>query len=271
MHFRALALAALLGAGTLTGCMGKPDEAVQAGGNVDPTPTGSTAINARFEVVGLEIVRLDGTAGPLYEDDGGALIRYSVREPADAERAESAFVTYLFNDRIVDVQQLTLEPGKERAFERAIGDLRANRTLRVEVRAASSVAKVEAHVQDWPRANDAALTLGPLEIRLDYGLMEQDGRVLVNLTLANHGPEQPLRDFRAKMLCALPNGTVRSTNSVRIEAPTVGNRTGVDVLLDDCGTDARYGLEFKARGAEDAELVGRLLLVPVGWRPAPTP
>ncbi|HVM46029.1 MAG TPA: hypothetical protein VM582_08855, partial [Candidatus Thermoplasmatota archaeon] len=232
------------------------------------TPPATPTSTARFQVTQLVILRPDGTAGELHEDDGGAIVRYTIREADDAPRAETAFVSYLLNGRIVDIQQLKLEPGQERTFERKIGDLRDNRTIRVEVRAASSSMKAEAQVLDWPRAGRDSLTLGPLRIRADYGFMEQDGRVLVNFTLTNNGPEQELRDFRAKMLCVSPNGTVRQTNSVRIEPPTAGNSTGVDVLLDDCsGDDMRYGVEFKGRGA-DGDLVGRLLLVERGWRPA---
>lgn len=268
MHFRALVLAMVVAAASAAGCT-RPDEAADDPDRTTvPTtiPTGNVTPGARFQVASLEILHLDGTPGELHEDDGGALIRYIVLEPADAPRAETAFVTYKLNGRIVDVQQLKLEPGQNKTYERKIGDLRDNRTIRVEVSAASSVKRTEATVKDWPRAGSDTLEFGPLRIRADFGLMEQDGRVLINLTLQNVGPEQPFRDFRAKMLCALPNGTVKSTSSVRLDMPTVNNSTGVDAILDDCGTDTRYGIEFKARGAEGPDLVGRLLLVPVGWR-----
>lgn len=272
MHFRALALAMLLAAAALAGCTRAPEETrIDTNASVTPpTNGGSSASGARFVVSQLVILTLDGRPVQLHEDDGGALIRYTVREPDDAPRAETAFITYSLNGRIVDIQQLKLEPGEEKTFERRVGDLRENRTIKVEVRAAASVVKAEATVLDWPRAGDGALTLGPLQIRADYGFMEQDGRVLINFTLANEGPDVPIRDFRAKMLCALPNGTIRLTSSVRLDAPTAGNRTGVDALLDNCDTDTPYGVEFKARAGEE-DVVGRMLLVPVGWRPAPPP
>lgn len=262
MHVRALALCvALLAAATLAGCTGRPDETVQAGGNVEPSPVGNGTATpgARFEVAGLEILRADRTPGPLHEDDH-ALIRYTIREPADAPKAETAFVTYLLDGRIIDTQQLKLEPGEERTIERTLLDLHALPTISVEVRAASSVQRASSQVLAWPRAGAESLFLGPLEIRADYGLMEKDGRVLVNLTIANGGPEQELRDLRAKMLCELPNGTIRATNSVRIEPPPEGTTTTLDVLLDDCGAHTRYGIELKAHVAT-GDIAGRLLLV----------
>ncbi|HET6403531.1 MAG TPA: hypothetical protein VFH78_02695 [Candidatus Thermoplasmatota archaeon] len=275
MHFRVLVLTTVLCVAALAGCTG-PSESNQPtpDGNTtvpptDPNGNGSATQTGHFRVASLEILRPDGRPGELYEDDGGAIVRYTIEEPADAPRAETAFVTYYLNGRIVDVQQLKLEPGQNKTFERRIGDLRDHKVIRVEVRAASSVARAEATVQEWPRAGRDTLILGPLQVRADFGFMEQDGRVLINLTLNNVGPEETLRDFRAKVLCALPNGTIRSTNSVRLDAPTTGNNTGIDALLDDCNPDeTRYGVEFKARGEGDRDLVGRLLLVPKGWRPA---
>lgn len=268
MHFRAFALAAVLLVAALAGCT-KPEETARGDENTSttPPPTGIAGPAARFQVTSLEILHSDGRPGDLYEDDGTALVRYSVKQPDDASRAETAFVTYLLNGRIIDTQQLKLDPGQNKTFERKLGDVRDNRTIRVEVRAGSSSASVTANVKDWPRAGQGALAFGPLEIRADYGFMEQDGRTLINLTLKNVGPEQEIDDFRAKMLCVRTNGTIRSTNSVRLDAPTMGNSTGVDALIDSCGTETHYGLEFKAKGANDTELIGRLLLVPVGWRP----
>ena len=271
MHFRVLVLATVLAAASFAGCT-RPEEAADGGNdttNLTTTPTGSVTPGARFRVAALEILHPDGRPGPLYEDAGGALIRYTIEEPADAPGAETAFVTFKLNGRIVDVQQLKLEPGQNRTFERTLGDVRDNRTIRVEVIAGSSSARAETTVQDWPRAGRDTLTAGPLQIRADFGLMEHDGRVLINLTLKNVGPEQEFRDFRAKMLCAQSDGSIRSTNSVRIPYPSVNNSTGVDAILDDCGSDTRYGVEFKASGDGGVEHLGRLLLVPDAWRPTP--
>ena len=269
MHFRAFALAAVLLVAALAGCT-KPEETADDDSNVSvtPPPTGSNGPAARFKVTSLEILHADGRPGPLYEDDGPALVRYSVQQPEDAPRAETAFVTYKLNGRIIDTQQLKLEPGENKTFERKLGDVRDNRSIRVEVLAASSVATASATVKDWPRAGADKLVFGPLEIRADYGFMEQDGRTLINITFKNVGPEQELDDFRAKMLCIRANGTIRSTSSVDLDMPTVGNSTGVDALLDSCGTETHYGLEFKATDATETEMIGRLLLVPVGWRPS---
>ncbi|HUR67683.1 MAG TPA: hypothetical protein VM370_00425 [Candidatus Thermoplasmatota archaeon] len=266
----ALALTVLLLAGA-AGCTGKPAE------STDPT-TNSTVTtppppsNARFEIANISIAPTnDANRTTLYEDDAGATIRYTIRQPADAGK-ESAFVTYLLNGRIVDVQQLTLESGKEKTYERTVGDLRTNRTIKVEVRAGPAVQRAEASVESWPRAGEDTLSLGPLRIRADYGLLEQDSHVLVNLSIDNVGPEEKLREFRVKMLCAGADGKIEGKTNVKLVPPTVNNSTGVDVTLDDCGdTSTRYGLEFKATGGDGKTILGRLLLVPDAWQPTPPP
>lgn len=267
---RALSLALLLLVAVLAGCTsgGGPAEAQEPTPVVttpaDPTPAANGSSGARFLIEGLVIVGPEGNA-TLREDDAHALVRYTVRQPADAPKTEAAFVTYLFNGRIVDVVQLKLAPGEEKEYERKVTDLRANKTFRVEVRAGASSAKAEAQVTPWPRAGEDELLLGPLAIRIPFGLVEQDGRALVNLTLDHRGPEQTFRDFRAKTLCLGADGTTKPTQSVRLEAPTLGNSTGADVYLDDC-PEGYYGIEFKAVAGE-GEIVGRLLLVPDDWRP----
>ena len=268
---RALLLGLLLAVSALAGCVGgAPDE---SGGTPPTTPTGDgnttittpPASTARFQVANVSILAPDGTARTLYEDDDHATVRYVVRQPDDAPGAETAFVTYTMNGRIMDVQQLKLEPGEEKSFERTVSDLRTNKSFRVEVRAGSSSMSANTTVQPWPRAGEDELVLGPMAIRVPYGLMEQDGRVLVNLTLDHRGPEQAFRDFRVKTICLTTTNETQPTRSVDITPPTLGNSTGADVLLDHC-PNGYYGLEFKAAGA-DGELLGRMLLVPDGWRP----
>lgn len=260
-------LSALLLATAFAGCAepGASESAQQGGPTPTPTLTGS---NARFEVIDLVILGPDGEIGLLHEDDENATIRYIVRQPTDAPGRETAFVTYVLNGRIVDIAQLHLDPGDSKQYERTISDLRAIKTIGVEVRAAGSIAKASADILTWPRAAEGTLTLGPVTIRADYGLMETDGRVLVNLTIDHIGPEQKFGDFRVKMLCITPEGEIDATKSVDVAAPTLGNMSGVNVIVDNCAY-AFYGLEFKARG-EEGDLVGRMLLVPAGWRP-PTP
>lgn len=269
MHARrALLVGLILLATALAGCASLGD-GVKTGGDILPPPTNTTGGNvttgAHFQVADLLILAPDGKARQLYEDDPKATVRYVIRQPSEAEATETAFVTYILNGRIVDVHQLKLAPGEEKAYERSVTGLRDNRTLQVEVRAGAASAKAEATVQAWPRAGEDELVLGPLGIRVPYGLVEQDGRVLVNLTLDHRGPEQTFRDFRMKGLCLAENGSITSTSTVRIQPPTLGNSTGVDVLMDNC-RNGFYGLEFKATSA-DGELFGRLLLVPDGWRP----
>lgn len=251
----------------LAGCAGLGDGVETSGDILPPTNStgGSVTPSAHFEIVDLRILAPNEKARQLYEDDAEAIVRYTVRQPADVEGAETAFVTYILNERIVDVLQLKLAPGEEKNYERRVTGLRDNRTLHVEVRAASASAKAEATVLDWPRAGQDELILGPLAIRVPYGLVEQDGRVLVNLSLDHRGPAQTFREFRMKGLCLGGDGSVNETASVRVEPPTLGNSSGVDVLLPNC-PEAFYGLEFEATGAE-GEIFGRLLLVPEGWRP----
>jgi len=255
-----VALLALLPA--LAGCTGRGAEPM------DPEVAPSVSSSASFEVASITIrPENDTERGILYEDDGAAVVRYVVRQPASAPR-ETAFVSYLLNGRIVDVQQITLAPATERAFERRVEDLRGAVAIEVEVRAGSSTGRAEADVARWPRAGVGSLAFGPLTIRADYGLLEQDGRVLVNLTLVNDGPEQTFRDFRVKMLCVAANGTTAETRNVRVEPPTTGNASGVDVVLEDCKRE-RYGFEFKANTDDGSEIFSRLLLVPRDWTPTP--
>lgn len=231
-----------------------------------PTTTTTNGSRAHFRVSDIQIFAGDGDARPLFEDDDNATIRYTVFQPEDAPSAETAFVSYMLNGQLVHAEQIRLEPGQEREYERKVAQLRDNRTIRVEVRAGSAVAKNETAVQDWPRAGYDALRVGPVTVRADYGLLQQDGKVLVNLTLVNDGAEE-IDDFRVKMLCADPSGEIQTTRSIDTPAPTPGNRTGVDVLVEDCGTDEiRYGLEVKGRDST-GNLWGRLLLVQKGWEP----
>lgn len=259
-----IVLCVLLLATAFTGCAEPGAESVEPG--APPTTPTNPGSAARFQVTDLVILAPDGTVGPLHEDDANATIRYVIRHSADATGDETAFVNYVLNGRILDVTQLTLQPGESKQFERKVTDLRAGGTIRVEVRAGSSTAMANADVLAWPRAAQGTLALGPVTIRADYGLMETDGRVLVNLTIDHVGPAQEFRDFRVKMLCLSPQGEILSTKSVDLDTPTLGNMSSLDVVVDDCQHE-RYGLEFKARGDDDSDLVGRMLLVPAGWRP----
>lgn len=251
---------ALLLAATLAGCAASgANESRQSA----PT-TSATGGNAEFQITDLAIV--GPHPGALHEDDPNATIRYTIQQPTDAPGTQTAFVTFLLNGRILDVAQLKLAPGENKTVERLVTGLRDLPAIQAEVRAAGTTAKAHADILAWPRAAQSALAIGPLTVRADHGLLETDGRVLVNLTIDHPGPAQEIRDFRVKMLCITTEGAIAATKSVDIEPPTLGNMTGVDVLLSDCRHE-RYGLEFKAQ-SDAGDLVGRLLLVPEGWRPA---
>lgn len=262
---RSLAIALLLLATSLTSGCARPGDAEAVGRIGGGIPPSSSV--ARFEVVSLTILPAsDPDRATLYEDDGGALVRYTVRQPADAERAETAFVTYLLEGRIMDAQQVKLAPGEERSFERRIAPFAGGQTLHVEVRVGGAIARAEAPVLAWPRARLDALLLGPVTIRADYGLLEQDGRVIANLSLALAADAPALRDFRVKMLCVDDEGEVDLTPSVRLPLPPPGEAGAQDVSVEACRA-TRYGLEFKM-DAPEGELVGRLLFVPRGWSPS---
>lgn len=250
----------------LAGCAGQ--------GQADPAgPDGPTPSvkhpGSSFEVTGLTIRPIaDANRTTLYEDDGIAVVRYVVQQPPAAPR-ETAFVTYLLNGRIADAQQITLDPGQAKTYERLVDVLRAGQDIKIEVRAGASIERAGSTVRAWPRAGEDALTLGPLTIRADYGLLQQDRRALVNLTLAHDGSTQRFEDFRMKMVCLDAQGAFVTTSSADIQPPAPGEPTGIDVTIDDCRHE-RYGMEFKATG-DAGTLVGRLLLVPVGWTPTPEP
>lgn len=279
---RSALLAILVLVAGLAGCMGgggsessDPGNGTQGNGNGNANGSGTVATppttttngsRAHFRVSDIAILAPDGKARPLYEDDANATIRYTVLQPEDAPGPETAFVSFILNGKLVDAAQIRLEPGQERDYERLVEDVREMGTLRVEVRAGSSVMKNQTTIQEWPRAGTDSLRIGPLTVRADYGLLEQDGKVLVNLTLRNDGTEE-IDDFRVKMLCADASGEIQTTRSIDTPAPTPGNSTGVDVLVEDCGTgETRYGLEAKGKDST-GQLWGRLLLVPEGWRP----
>lgn len=271
---RSTLLALVVLAAGLAGCTGG-DDSESTDGNTTPTngtvttpPTTTTnGTRAHFRVSDIQILAPDGTPRQLYEDDANATIRYTVSQPEDAPGPETAFVSYTLNGDLAHAEQIRLEPGEERDYERTVVGLRDNRTITVEVRAGSASARNETTVQDWPRAGADTLRVGPIGVRADYGLLQQDGKVLVNLTLVNDGTEE-IDDFRVKMLCAHnATGEIQTTRSIDTPAPTPGNRTGVDVLVEDCGADeVRYGLEVKGEDST-GKLWGRLLLVPEGWRP----
>lgn len=252
------ALFALLLASLLAGCTrGDPVEAI--GGDVLPTP--STPSLAAFTLDGPTIRPPDGSDRPLYEDDERAIVRYSVGLPSDAPAAADAFVTFLLDGQIVDTERIRLAPGKSKAYERTLQDLEVGDRHGVEVRTGSATGTAEMTVLAWPRPGEP-LELGPLTLRIDYGLQyPQDGRVVVNVTIARAAGSPDLSAFRVKLVC-IAEGSLVLGESERAPLPEAGTSSGVDIGLSDCAEgQQRYGLEFKADDDAGTRM-GRILFVP---------
>lgn len=259
-------------ASVFAGCAERgPSENVGTGVQVTPSVTNPTAPTPApdFLVEGLAVRAPDGRERPLREDDGNATIRYTVRLPDTAARGGNAFVTFLLNGAVVDTENLRLEPGGEKSYERVVRNLRELKSVKVEVRAGSSNAVAESPVLVWPRMGET-LVFGPLVIRLDQApVSTPEKEVIVNVSVHHAGPAEAIRDFRVKMLCLDGEGDVYPTASARVTVPALGENVTVELRLKDCIIDF-YGLEFKAEGEGGKEHFGRILLVPHDWKPSRT-
>lgn len=243
----------------LAGCA-RSDPVEAIGGDLSP-PAPSIAA---FTLEGPKILPPDGTDRRLYEDDGRALVRYTVRLAADAPAAGDAFVTYLLDGHVVETEAIRLAPGKERVYERGIPALDLGDTHRVEVRAGAARGIAEATVMAWPRPGEA-LQVGNVTLRIDYGLQSPDSsRVNVNVTMIRAMSDEPVRDFRVKLVC-VADGALRLGDSQRAGLPEPGTTAGIDMDLPDCAQgEERYALEFKL-DAPERTYMGRILLVEKGY------
>lgn len=243
-------LTMILLSGAVAGCVSEGAPAAPDG------PTPPVTLPAGLVVASLDIVpALQPERPTLYEDDE-ALVRALIRPAPGATQPETAFVTYLVNDRIMSVEQVRLAPGEEKTMTRVVKDLRAIRQLDVEVRVNNASMRAEATIHTWPRAGSAALTLGALAIRSDFGILHQDGRAVVNVTSLHTEPGEDLRDLHLTMLC-LTGGIVGSTPSIALDMPAPGGSRGVDAHAHTC-PETYYGLEFRVT-APEGERMGRLL------------
>lgn len=253
----------------LAGCAGNAEtENVGTGVQVSPSVGGgggSGGSVAQFTVEGLVILAPDGVERELHEDDGNATVRYTVRHSDSAAAAANGFVSYTMNGEVLDAENLRLEPGASKSYERKVGNLRDLKVIKVEVRAGPSYAKAETPVLAWPRMGED-LQFGPLVIRLDQALVSTPDEVVANISVNHAGPAEPIRDFRAKMICMDGQGDVYPTNSARAALPALGENVTVELRLQDCAVDF-YGIEFKADGDGGKTYFGRILLVPDDWRP----
>jgi hypothetical protein len=247
----------------LAGCMGpKAAEATPPSGN------GTTPVfrgPAGFQVEGPVILSLDGTARPLREDDG-ALIRYTLKQPAEAANASTALVSFLLNGKVEDVETVTLAPGQSRSWERKVETVRDLPEVRVEVRGGSALGKAAAPVQPWPRLGEW-LDMSP-RVRVNVDSWSKDdasAQTVVRATVMRGA--SPFQEFRAHLLCVDAKGGVKSEGVVRPELqPQPGTAEVLELRLPLCPGET-YGVDFKADLPDGTFVYGRVLFVPKGWTP----
>lgn len=270
-------LVALVVASTFAGCMGDRDGTQ---GSVDPglvpDPQGTTGTPAPATVSGflvenLQVVPEGATNRTLMEDDV-AVVRFTVRQPADASGAGTHFVTYLVGGRIVSTENVRLSPGEGREYEKTITDLRGLTKVEVEVRVGGSKANLTAPVGLWPRA-PGETAFGSLTMTISNWTADlQANATLVNLTFsrAPASPQQ-MSNFRIKTLCADAAGAVTGSSSQRPELPGPGETLVHELRLPGCGAQTLYGVEYRADGFDGTPITSRVLFVPAVWKPgAPT-
>lgn len=259
MRRLAIVLLATLLAGALAGCVGggEPAEAVGGDANLVTPPDPSVA---RFAVEGLRVEHPDGFDRPPHEDDAAALVRWTVRQPDDAPKAETGFVSLLLNGRIVFSEAVRLEPGAGRDFGHRV-DLAEVRELELEVRAGAARATLQETVRAWPRL-DGELRMGPLA--LSVASLAPNGTGLdLNLSMRHDGSDAQVRQLRVKTLCLDADGRVVGTTPDWPYLPGRGQQSHDELRLEGC-EHAQYGLEFKAEGREGQPLHGRILVVEPG-------
>lgn len=258
-------LALLVVPALVAGCMGpNAAEATQPSG-VAPTFRGP----AGFQLEGPTILPLDGSERGLHEDDG-ALVRYTLRQPADAPNASTALVSYLVNGRVDDVETVTLAPGQSKSWERKVDSVRDLSEVRVEVRAGLANGKASAPVTPWPRPGE--WTEYGTRFRVDVDSWTRDeaaSETVVRATLMR-GPS-PFQEFRSHLLCVDAAGAVKSVGVVRPDLqPQPDNAQALEMRFPLCEADT-YGVDFKADLPEGGVVYGRVLFVPKGWSPPAAP
>lgn len=252
----------------LAGCTGPEGaEATQPSQSLPVGEGSGTAFRgpAGFVVEGLAVTPASGQERPLREDDA-ALVRYVIKQPADAANASTALVSFLLNGQVEDVQSVTLAPGQSRSFERRVDDVRNHTALKVEVRAGGSVAKAEAAVSAWPRMGEWVAFDDYFRVNVDgRALDETTGETVVRVTVTRG--TQPFQEFRAHLLCLDAQGAVKSQGVSRPELqPQPGAAEVFELRFPSCA-EATYGVDFKADVEGGKNVYGRVLFVPKGWKP----
>lgn len=248
----------------VAGCAGPQGaEATEPTGATGTTP--SFRAPAGFQLDGPTITPLDGRNRSLREDDG-ALVRYTLRQPADAPNASTALVSFLLNGEVDDVETVTLAPGESKGFERRIDAVRNLTEVRVEVRAGSASGKATAPVTAWPRVGELLRFDDYFMVNVENWTADAAAsHTVVHVTVTRGGT--PFHEFRAHLLCLDEKAGVKSVGVSRPELqPQPGASETLQMTLPLCGGET-YGVDFKAEVGGGETVYGRVLFVPKGWTP----
>lgn len=256
----------------LAGCTGPAKDAEATDAGVAPT-AGVAAPPARgpasFRLEGPTVTPDDGRDRPLREDDG-AIIRYTLTQPAESGQAGTALVSFILNGEVRSVDGVTLAPGQSKAFERRVNatELREMKDVRVEVRAGGAVGRAQAQPASWPRPGEWLVMGDHFRVNVDGWTQDAlSAETLVRVTMSRGGLE--FHDFRSHLLCVGPDGAITSEGVNRPALqPTPGGVETFEMRLPACAGET-YGVDFKADvNGRNGALYGRVLFVPKGWTPA---
>lgn len=167
---RVLPLAALALALVLAGCAGKSESGSASANTTSTPPTtsvdggGSTGSDAAFTLAGPSLVGpTPRPEGAFYEDDN-VTAHYEVGLRGDYRGSATALVSFLVDNKVVDVTSVTLKSGEVRKYDRPLSLL--NRTaVHVLVKMGAAQSSVNATVLKWPRVGET-VTLGNATLRL---------------------------------------------------------------------------------------------------------
>lgn len=220
---------------------------------------------AGFELEGPTITPLDGRNRSLREDDG-ALVRYTLRQPADAPNASTALVSFLLNGQVDDVDSVTLAPGQSKSFERKIDAVRNLTEVKVEVRAGAANGQASAPVSAWPRVGETLRFDDYFSVEVaNWTADTATAQTVVYVTVTRGAT--PFHEFRAHLLCLDDKGGVKSVGVSRPELqPQPGASEALQMTLPLCPGET-YGVDFKAEVGGGETIYGRVLFVPKGWTP----